>query len=84
MKQDFCDASRNTCYSEGKKVHQFKAYHTLDPQFIEAYVQTFPSQLDAASLSTAKQAILRLFETVLASHPVIAIDVEAKRLLALS
>lgn len=66
------------------KVYQFKAYHTLNPQFIEAYVQTFPSQLDATSLKAAKQAVLRLFETVLTSHPVITIDAETKRLLALS
>ena len=69
---------------EGKKVHQFKAYHTLDSQFIEAYLQTFPSQLDATSLKAAKQAVLRLFKTVLTSHPVITVDAETKRLLALS
>lgn len=54
---------------EERKVHQFKAYHTLNPQFIAHYLRTFPSSVDTDSIKEAKQALHCLFLDTLDHHP---------------
>ncbi|MCT4784006.1 MULTISPECIES: nucleotidyltransferase domain-containing protein [Exiguobacterium] len=54
---------------EERKVHQFKAYHMLNSQFIAHYLRTFPSSVDTDSIKEAKQALHRLFLDTLDHHP---------------
>ncbi|MCC5892934.1 aminoglycoside 6-adenylyltransferase [Exiguobacterium sp.] len=66
---------------EERKVHQFKAYHTLNHQFINHYLRTFPSSIDANSIQEAKQALHRLFLITLDNNPGFHLDQKIERLL---
>ncbi|WP_114569882.1 aminoglycoside 6-adenylyltransferase [Exiguobacterium flavidum] len=58
-------ASMIQVLNEGKKLHQFKAYETLDPEFIQSYLATYPSEITRKSLEDAVSLVERLFiETV--------------------
>ncbi|XXM72525.1 aminoglycoside 6-adenylyltransferase [Lysinibacillus sphaericus] len=46
---------------EGKKLHQFKAYDTLRPEFINEYLKTFPEQVTVEQVHTAAQRLQDLF-----------------------
>lgn len=48
-------------FKEGKKMHQFKAYHTLNQNFIEQYLLTFPSKTSEEEILLAAQKIKKLF-----------------------
>lgn len=51
--------------NEDKKLHQFKAYETLDPQFIKAYLTTYPNELNAQHLTKSAEKLKEVFlETV--------------------
>lgn len=47
--------------AEGKKVHEFKAYHTLNPDFLRDLQATYPGEMSRASLTGAKDALLSLY-----------------------
>jgi len=58
-------ASMIQVLNEGKKLHQFKAYESLDPVFIRSYLATYPSEITCESLADAAFLVERLFlETV--------------------
>ena len=53
---------------EGKKLHQFKAFHTLDSLFLEKLQQTYPRLINAAELTRAKENLLEPYtQTINAS-----------------
>ncbi|MEL3971914.1 hypothetical protein AAEO50_06465 [Rossellomorea oryzaecorticis] len=50
---------------ENKKLHQFKAYETLDPEFVRKYLQTYPNQISEETLLIAADRLKVLFfETI--------------------
>ena len=50
---------------EGREIHQFKAFNTLDGRFIEKLEDTYPKALAKDELTKAKEALLDLYlETV--------------------
>jgi predicted nucleotidyltransferase len=46
---------------EGKKLHQFKAYETLRPEFISEYLRTFPEQITVEQVQKAAERLQDLF-----------------------
>lgn len=66
---------------EGRKAHQFKAYHTLNRSFIEDYLQTYPTSIDPISIQRAKQSIHTLFSACLEDHPQFKLEPSMQRLL---
>lgn len=51
--------------NENKKLHQFKAYDTLKPDFIEAYFSNYAAEMNAGSLACSADKLKALFiETV--------------------
>ncbi|MGR3764508.1 hypothetical protein [Rossellomorea sp. NS-SX7] len=50
---------------ENKKLHQFKAYETLDQEFISKFLQTYPSQINEGTLLLSADRLKELFlETI--------------------
>ncbi|KAA0549926.1 hypothetical protein FZW96_00825 [Bacillus sp. BGMRC 2118] len=47
--------------NENKKLHQFKAYETLQPDFITKYLQTYPDKLSVDSLLNSADKVIDLF-----------------------
>ncbi len=47
--------------SEGKKLHQFKAYNTLEPQFLARLEATYPVSRSTDALQTALDHLLALY-----------------------
>ena len=52
---------RMEAMSEGKKIHEFKAYHTLDKDFLRDLEATYPKELSRTALADAKDALLSLY-----------------------
>ena len=51
--------------SEGKKLHQFKAYNTLSEAFIAKLTETYPKNLNCDEIKNAKEKMLSLYlETI--------------------
>lgn len=46
---------------EGKKLHQFKAYNTLDPEFLKVLAGTYPKIQDEIDLYFASENLLNLY-----------------------
>ncbi|OIU71823.1 aminoglycoside 6-adenylyltransferase [Rossellomorea aquimaris] len=46
---------------EGKKLHQFKAYETLRPEFISEYLRTFPELITVEQVQKAAERLRDLF-----------------------
>lgn len=66
---------------EGRKVHQFKAYHTLDRSFVEDYLQTYPASVHPVSIRRAKQSLHALFATCMKDRPQFKLEPYMQRLL---
>ena len=47
--------------TEGKKIHEFKAYHTLNGDFLGDLQKTYPRALSRTALTDAKDALLSLY-----------------------
>ena len=47
--------------NEGKKLHQFKAYHTLNSGFVKRYLETYPPIVNKEELLLAASKIKTLF-----------------------
>ena len=47
--------------AERKKIHEFKAYHTLDKDFLRDLEATYPRELSQTALTRAKDALLSLY-----------------------
>ncbi|WP_155982722.1 aminoglycoside 6-adenylyltransferase [Paucisalibacillus sp. EB02] len=55
--------------NEDKKIHQFKAYDTLDPSFVEAFLSTYPKQVTSEDLVVSARKLYKVFsETIKRAH----------------
>lgn len=54
---------------EEKKAHQFKAYHTLQPLFVQSYLDAFPHTIDTTSIRASREKIQMLFLQSMQDHP---------------
>ena len=52
---------RMEAMAERKKIHEFKAYHTLDKDFLRDLEATYPRELSQTALTVAKDALLSLY-----------------------
>ena len=53
--------------NEDKKLHQFKAYETLNPTFINAYLSTYPENISVENLKVSAEKLKELFVDTLQS-----------------
>ncbi|WP_252504660.1 aminoglycoside 6-adenylyltransferase [Sporosarcina sp. Marseille-Q4943] len=60
--------------NEKKKLHQFKAYDTLDSSFIEAYLSTYPDEITVEKLTTSAGKLKDLFAVVVVQGSRITMD----------
>lgn len=67
--------------NENKKLHQFKAYDTLEPAFIEQYIATYPREYTLNDLQQCARNIKALFTTALEKSTTITVDAKLKPLL---
>lgn len=67
--------------NERKKLHQFKAYETLDPDFIQSYLATYPSEITRESLKDAAFLIDRLFIETVGRSDTFTLDEDLGKLL---
>ena len=59
---------------EGKKIHQFKAYHTLDQGFLHTLQETYPKVLDHTELIKAKEFLLSCYVRLIEKNHLCEID----------
>lgn len=67
--------------NEDKKLHQFKAYETLHPAFITAYLTTYPETITVESVQESAEKITEVFVEALKQSPVFSMDEDLMRLL---
>lgn len=60
--------------NEEKKLHQFKAYDTLEPLFIEEYLATYPEKINVRSLVASCKKLNDLFAKVVNQSSNITLD----------
>lgn len=59
---------------EGKKLHQFKAYHSLNHAFLASVEKTYPCSLTSVALNQAKNALLGLYVHLVEANGLCPID----------
>ena len=59
---------------EGKKTHQFKAFHTLDQVFLSTLQGTYPKKLSHVELTKAKDFLLSMYVSVIEKNGLCKID----------
>ncbi|MFT9596311.1 aminoglycoside 6-adenylyltransferase [Mesobacillus sp.] len=67
--------------NEDKKLHQFKAYQTLNPSFIEAYLSTYPEEVTVESIRISSQNLIELFMKTLKQSSIFTMDHDLEQLL---
>ncbi|MBD7985660.1 aminoglycoside 6-adenylyltransferase [Sporosarcina sp. Sa2YVA2] len=67
--------------NENKKLHQFKAYDTLSPSFIQDFLKTYPEKINVESLGCVSKDLIRLFEAVLKKNSLYTMHDDLQRLL---
>jgi predicted nucleotidyltransferase len=67
--------------NENKKLHQFKAYETLSPEFIRKFLETYPSQITNVAISMASDRLKELFIETIKQNSVISFDEELLQIL---
>lgn len=67
--------------NENKKLHQFKAYDTLDSSFIELYISTYPEKNNLENLKGSAEKLKELFADTLKHSFSISMDDDLKQLL---
>ncbi|THE13055.1 hypothetical protein E1I69_09300 [Bacillus timonensis] len=67
--------------NEDKKLHQFKAYDSLDPSFITSYLSTYPEKVDPITIETSAEKVIGLFENVLEQNSHFSMDHDLQQLL---
>ncbi|MFC5602026.1 aminoglycoside 6-adenylyltransferase [Sporosarcina koreensis] len=67
--------------NENKKLHQFKAYDTLAPSFIEAYLSTYPDEITVDKLTASSKKLKELFTEVVGQSSTITMDKDLQQLL---
>jgi len=59
---------------EGKKLHQFKAYHTLSQEFLLSVQETYPCSLTQEAMNHAKNALLNCYARLIETNKLCPID----------
>lgn len=67
--------------NENKKLHQFKAYDTLDSSFIQKYLKTYPETISMESLIKVTGKLVQLFQNALSNNSFYTMDEDLRRLL---
>lgn len=67
--------------NEDKKLHQFKAYETLNPTFIESYLSTYSGEVTAANIRVSSEKLKELFMKTLSKSSIFSIDHDLEQLL---
>jgi hypothetical protein len=67
--------------NEDKKLHQFKAYETLNPSFVKAYLSTFPEDATAENLRVSAEMLKELFVSTLKQSSIFSMDSDLEQLL---
>ncbi|MRG85297.1 aminoglycoside 6-adenylyltransferase [Salinibacillus xinjiangensis] len=67
--------------NENKKLHQFKAYDTLEPSFIKKYLTTYPENTNVRDLKDSAENLIRLFTSVLHRSTIFSMDDALQQLL---
>lgn len=67
--------------NEDKKLHQFKAYETLNPSFIKAFLSTHPEEITVDNLVVSANKLKVLFTDTLNQNSTFSMDSALKRLL---
>ncbi|WP_168412968.1 aminoglycoside 6-adenylyltransferase [Bacillus salacetis] len=67
--------------NEDKKLHQFKAYETLDQSFIKVYLSTYPEGMTAEHVRDSAARLKELFITTLKKNTIFSMDEDLKDLL---
>jgi hypothetical protein len=67
--------------NEDKKLHQFKAYETLNPTFVSAYLSTFPKEATAENLSVSAERLKELFVSTLKQSSIFFMNNDLEQLL---
>ena len=60
--------------NENKKLHQFKAYETLEPSFIKSYLATYPGKNSLNDLKDSAEKLKALFANSLKQSSNISVD----------
>ncbi|KPB03815.1 aminoglycoside 6-adenylyltransferase [Bacillus sp. CHD6a] len=66
--------------NEDKKLHQFKAYETLDPSFTKLYLSTFAGEITVDSLKRSSERVTALFKTTLSQSSTFSVDKNLEQL----
>jgi predicted nucleotidyltransferase len=67
--------------NENKKLHQFKAFDTLDAAFIDRYLSTYPKGITLVELDGAAAELRKLFNETLEKNTALSLEPELERLL---
>lgn len=67
--------------NENKKLHQFKAYETLNPSFIKAYLSTYPENITIENLMVSAEKLKELFANTLKQSSNFSMDNALEQLL---
>ena len=66
--------------NENKKLHQFKAYHTLQNDFLVKFQKSYPNKMANSDISDAADALTQLFKDVLIKNDTFTMDAEVFRI----
>lgn len=69
--------------NEDKKLHQFKAYETLNPSFIQSFLSTYPEEITVEKLEISANKLTKLFTNTLKQSSTFSMDKALKELLNL-
>jgi len=67
--------------NENKKLHQFKAYETLNPSFIKEYLSTYPEKITVKDLVASAEKLKELFVITVKQSAIFTMDSSLKKLL---
>lgn len=67
--------------NENKKLHQFKAYETLNPSFIKKYLSTYPEKITVKDMVVSAEKLKELFIITVKQSAIFSMDSSLKKLL---
>lgn len=70
--------------NENKKLHQFKAFHTLEPEFIDKYLSTYPDKINVENLLISAEKLKDLFIYIVNQSSNFSIEKDVLKLMNLS
>ncbi|MEK3765352.1 hypothetical protein [Solibacillus sp. FSL K6-4121] len=60
--------------NEQKKLHQFKAYHTLEEDFVKQLKRSYPSTTDSSDIMAAAKLVTQLFKDTIQKNEIFDFD----------